>query len=98
MTTPTATALPSEPIMEPTVESIAAIPLTLKDRCCACSSGTAQAFVRVNILTIDGDEGELLFCGHHYAKHEAALAARETVLSVQDERDKINEKPSQSSV
>lgn len=80
--------------VEPTVEAITATPLTLADRCDACSSGTAQAFVRVNINNLDGQRAELLFCGHHYAQHEAALAARQTVLSVQDDRAKINDKPS----
>lgn len=82
---------------EPTVEAITAVPLTLADRCCACASGTSQAFVRVNLVADTGRRSELLFCGHHYNKHEAALAGRASVLSVQDEREKINEKPSLSS-
>lgn len=72
-------------------------PLTLKDRCCACSTGTSQAFVRVFIRMAEGQIGDLLFCGHHFAQHEAALAGRDTLVSIHDEREKINEKPSQSS-
>ncbi len=61
-------------------------PLTLSDRCDSCG---AQAFVLVGVKG-----SELLFCGHHYRRHEAALLA--TGVTVQDERHRINEKPSLS--
>jgi hypothetical protein len=53
--------------------------LKVIDRCDSCGS---QALV-----LIKGFNGELMFCGHHYAKHEKALEkfAYETI----DERDKI---------
>jgi hypothetical protein len=82
-------------IPKPT-SAVTAVPLTLADRCCACASGTSQAFVRVSILSSEGNPSELLFCGHHYAKHEAALASRDTVLAIHDQRDRINERPSVS--
>lgn len=44
-------------------------PLTAQDRCDANCS--AQAYVRVTLA-----EGVLLFCGHHYRRHEPALAQR----------------------
>ena len=49
------------------------------DRCDSC---TAEALVLVKGVT-----GDLMFCGHHYNKHEAALAkfAYETI----DERSKL---------
>ena len=59
-------------------------PLVLADRCDRCGS---QAFVRVFI-----GESELMFCGHHYTKHEAGLAGSAT--HVQDERHTINKAPS----
>lgn len=49
--------------------------LTALDR---CDSGQCGAAAKV---LVKGLEGELLFCGHHYHKHEAALEswAYETV-------------------
>ncbi len=41
-------------------------PLTAHDRCDRCG---AQAYVRATLLS----GGELLFCGHHYAQHEANI-------------------------
>lgn len=61
-------------------------PLTLRDRCDRCG---AQAFVRAFLK-----DSDLLFCGHHYARYEMALAT--VVDRVQDERERINEKPSVS--
>jgi hypothetical protein len=60
--------------------------LTLKDRCDRCK---AQAFVAAK-----GFEGELLFCGHHYAKHEEALT--KWAYEIIDERDFINHKSESS--
>lgn len=62
--------------------------LTNLDRC-DHSDCTAQAFVLVKFL-----EGELTFCGHHFAKHEEALY--NSAYDIIDEREFINSK-SQSS-
>lgn len=53
----------------PEVEAPAAPPtLRVADRCdCRCG---AQAFVLVQVVP---DAGPLLFCKHHFEKHEAAL-------------------------
>lgn len=69
----------------------ASAPLTLQDRCDRCG---AQAFVRTSVMATD-KLVDLLFCGHHFAKHEAKL--REISLNVLDERERINEKASASS-
>lgn len=54
--------------------------LTVNDRCDRCG---AQAFVAVKGLS-----GELLFCGHHFSKHQFELE----IWSYQiiDEREFIN--------
>lgn len=57
--------------------------LNLLDRCDRCG---AQAFVLVR-----GVSGELLFCGHHYTKHEDALG--NFAFEIIDERHFINAKP-----
>jgi hypothetical protein len=49
------------------------------DRCDSCS---AEALVLVKGVT-----GQLMFCGHHYAKNEAALI--KFAYEVVDERDKL---------
>ena len=61
--------------------------LTNADRCDRCP---AQAFVLVK-----GVAGELMFCGHHYAKHEVELIR--FAYEVIDDREWINRKPSESS-
>lgn len=61
--------------------------LTARDRCDRCPS---QAFVWVN-----GVNGDLQFCRHHFIKHEDAI--RSYAFEVIDETYKINDKPSQSS-
>jgi hypothetical protein len=55
--------------------------LTAHDRCDQCS---AQALVLVK-----GVNGELTFCGHHYARNEAALI--KFAYEIVDERDKLIE-------
>ena len=55
-------------------------PLTLHDRCDRCGSA---AYVRVTLSTAN----DLLFCSHHYARHEAALAPK--VVSIRDERERL---------
>ena len=49
------------------------------DRCDSCQ---AEALVWVN-----GVAGELLFCGHHYAKNEAKL--KDYAFEIVDERSKL---------
>lgn len=53
--------------------------LKVSDRCDACGS---QAFVWIN-----GVNGDLLFCGHHFAKYEDKL--KEYAFEIIDERDNI---------
>lgn len=69
-----------------TMEDTKTQTLTLQDRCDRCN---AQAFVLAK-----GMEGELLFCGHHFTKHEEALY--NWAYEIVDEREFINAK-SQSS-
>lgn len=52
-------------------ESTSATTLTAADRCDRC---IAAAVVRTVFLHTDGSR-ELLFCGHHFNKHEAQLKA-----------------------
>ena len=51
------------------------------DRCDACG---AQAYVWVN-----GVNGDLLFCGHHFAKNENKI--REYAYEIIDERERLIE-------
>lgn len=53
--------------------------LKTADRCDSCG---AQALVWVN-----GVNGDLLFCGHHFSKYEDKI--REYAFEVIDERDSI---------
>lgn len=53
--------------------------LKVADRCDRCNS---QAFVLVK-----GVSGELMFCGHHYAKNEEALI--KFAYEIVDERDRL---------
>jgi hypothetical protein len=62
--------------------------LTLSDRCDSCG---AQAFVQAAMPS----GLELLFCGHHFARNEAALVTQGAAVVI-DERDTINVKPSVS--
>jgi len=61
--------------------------LRVIDRCDACGS---QAFVMVKLIS-----GELMFCGHHYVKNQDKL--NNQAYEIIDEREYINNKPSQSS-
>jgi hypothetical protein len=56
------------------------------DRCDGC---TAEALVQITFPS----GLDLLFCGHHYAKNEPALAARGATVTA-DDRALINTKPS----
>lgn len=59
--------------------------LTLQDRCDRCN---AQAFVKVQ-----GVNGELLFCGHHYNKAIDNAIGYDNLMkfavTIIDERDRI---------
>jgi hypothetical protein len=58
-----------------------AFTLTLRDRCDASANRVEAAQVAVWL----DEEGEpLLFCGHHYSKHESSLAA--IAVRVHDQR------------
>jgi len=59
--------------------------LSAIDRCDRCG---AQAFVATHLPT----SHRLLFCGHHFARHESVLLSQGWVI--QDEREKINTNPS----
>ena len=56
--------------------------LNARDRCDSCG---AQAYVWVN-----GVNGDLLFCGHHFVKHEDKL--RSYAFEIVDERHKLEVK------
>jgi hypothetical protein len=64
-------------LIEETVEETDSLNAT--DRCDSCGS---QAYVWVN-----GVSGDLLFCGHHFAKNEEKL--RTYAFEIIDERYKI---------
>lgn len=57
--------------------------LRVADRCDRCG---AQAFALAVVNGVD-----LMFCGHHFARHEDALRA--VASEVVDERARINRKP-----
>lgn len=59
--------------------------LTALDRCDRCN---AQAFVEVAVATERGAL-PLLFCGHHFAVHQAKVSQIGTVLV--DERHRLRE-------
>jgi hypothetical protein len=59
--------------------------LTITDRCDRCS---AQAYAK----TRSPEGRELLWCGHHFKFHEAALAEKAHVVEA-DERELINAMP-----
>ena len=73
-------------IMTMTQEKVERL-LNVIDRCDSCGS---QAFVMVKLAN-----GELMFCGHHYIKNQEKL--NNQAYEIIDEREYINEKPSQSS-
>ena len=62
--------------------------LSKADRCDA-SGCPAQAWVLVKFMT-----GELVFCGHHFDKYEAALY--KDAYDIVDERHRINAKSESS--
>ena len=66
-------------MMAEKTEEVKSYVLGPQDRCDSCS---AEALVWVN-----GVAGELLFCGHHYNKHEEKL--KDYAFEVVDERDKL---------
>ena len=62
--------------------------LTRQDRCDRCG---AQAYVRATIPNAGGTA--LLFCGHHFRKHELALIS--AGAEILDERHRIDEEAAQ---
>lgn len=66
-------------------QTLAAPALSATDRCDRCN---AQAYVRV-VLPGGSD---LLFCGHHWNRHEPAL--RPQAVEVVDETHRLAEGPS----
>lgn len=63
-------------------ETVETLPdLTGHDR---CDNGgcNAAAYVRVRVST-----GDLVFCGHHYARHESAVVA--AGAQIRDERSRL---------
>jgi hypothetical protein len=56
--------------------------LNANDRCDSCQ---AQAYIWVN-----GVSGDLLFCGHHFTKHEDKI--RSYAFEIIDERHKLSVK------
>ena len=66
-------------MMAEKTEEVKAYVLGPQDRCDSCY---AEALVWVN-----GVAGELLFCGHHYNKHESKL--KDYAFEIVDERDKL---------
>lgn len=76
------TEVQAAPRFNPTI-----VPMKIADRCDKCA---AQAYVRVHHIS----GTDLQFCGHHYSRFEVAFVSDEWL--VQDERDRINAKPSVS--
>jgi hypothetical protein len=68
--------------MVDSVESESVQPLTAADRCDAGCG--AQGRVRVHVP----GSGVLVFCAHHYRRHEPALASRD--VTVDDFTDQID--------
>jgi hypothetical protein len=66
--------------------------LTAADRCDGCG---AQAYITVDMgfTNKDGQPGisQLLFCIHHFDKHEAKLTASPNRLAIKDERERLFE-------
>lgn len=69
-------------------QTLTAPALSATDRCDRCN---AQAYVRV-ILPGGSD---LLFCGHHWNRHEPVL--RPQAIEVVDETHRLNEAPAADS-
>jgi len=69
-------------------QTLTAPALSATDRCDRCN---AQAYVRV-ILPGGSD---LLFCGHHWNRHESAL--RPQAIEVVDETHRLTEAPTADS-
>ena len=63
-------------VAEEVVEEQKERTLTLNDRCDSCG---AAALVKVS-----GVSGELMFCGHHYNKHENSEAMKKFAFEIVD--------------
>jgi hypothetical protein len=66
--------------------TLSAPELSATDRCDRCN---AQAYVRV---VLEGG-GDLLFCGHHWSRHEEAL--RPKAQNVIDETHRLTQVPAE---
>jgi hypothetical protein len=83
------TATLTEPAASTTLSS-APTPFnpTANDRCDGCG---ARAYVRVGLMFTNTagtrKATEMLFCAHHFAKHEQALSENPNVVHVTDRRD-----------
>lgn len=66
--------------------TLSAPELSATDRCDRCN---AQAYVRV---VLEGG-GDLLFCGHHWSRHEDAL--RSKAQDVIDETHRLSQVPAE---
>jgi hypothetical protein len=64
--------------------TLTAPPLSVTDRCDRCN---AQAYVRV---VLPGGT-DLLFCGHHWSRHEEAL--RPQAVEIVDETHRLSTAP-----
>ena len=64
--------------------TLTAPPLSVTDRCDRCN---AQAYVRV---VLPGGT-DLLFCGHHWSRHEEAL--RPQAVEILDETHRLSTTP-----
>lgn len=75
--------------MNKELETINRVPtLNGKDRCDSGNCGARAA------VLVKGLQGELFFCGHHFAKHEDALSS--WAYDVLDERWVLEHKPGAS--
>jgi hypothetical protein len=68
----------------PSTQTLAPTTLATTDRCDRCG---AQAYV---LAELPGGS-QLLFCGHHWSTHEAAL--RPKVVNIIDELHRLNDAP-----
>lgn len=68
----------------PSTQTLTPSVLSSTDRCDRCG---AQAYVMAELP----GGSQLLFCGHHWGTHEAAL--RPKVVNVVDELHRLNERP-----
>ena len=68
----------------PSTQTLAATTLATTARCDRCG---AQAYIMAELP----GGSQLLFCGHHWGTHEAAL--RPKVVNIVDELHRLNDRP-----